>query len=136
MSTNEELIGRNDVDDIEAILSVTNTDVDEAVHAGRTRARRVRLRNEMLRDGRDELQLGGGQGPRRPPWRGRPCASGGPAQYSRDGRSGDGAAQEHRDLLERLAATDRRAAHSVTPSLLRWRSRGAPLKLLQSRDVV
>jgi hypothetical protein len=33
MATNEELIGRSDVDDIEAILSVTNTDVDEAVHA-------------------------------------------------------------------------------------------------------
>jgi hypothetical protein len=33
MATNEELIGRTDVNDIEAILSVTNTDVDETVHA-------------------------------------------------------------------------------------------------------
>src|SRR5438552_11920716 len=33
MATNEQLIGRSDVNDIEAILSVTNTDVDEAVHA-------------------------------------------------------------------------------------------------------
>jgi hypothetical protein len=33
MTTNEELIGRADVNDLEAILSVTNTDVTEAVHA-------------------------------------------------------------------------------------------------------
>ncbi len=33
MSTNEELIGRNDLNDLEAILAVTNTDVDEAIHA-------------------------------------------------------------------------------------------------------
>jgi hypothetical protein len=33
MSTNEELIGRKDVNDLEAILSVRNTDVDEAIHA-------------------------------------------------------------------------------------------------------
>jgi hypothetical protein len=33
MSTTEELIGRSDVNDIEAILSVTNSDVDEVVHA-------------------------------------------------------------------------------------------------------
>jgi hypothetical protein len=31
--TNEELIGRADVDDVEAILSITNTDVDEVAHA-------------------------------------------------------------------------------------------------------
>jgi rubrerythrin len=31
MSTNEELIGRADVDDLEAILAVTNTDADEAI---------------------------------------------------------------------------------------------------------
>jgi hypothetical protein len=31
-ATNEELIGRADVNDLEAILSVTNTDVDEAIH--------------------------------------------------------------------------------------------------------
>jgi hypothetical protein len=30
--TNEELIGRRDVDDLEAILSIANTDVDEAIH--------------------------------------------------------------------------------------------------------
>jgi hypothetical protein len=33
MSTNEEMIGRSDVDDLEAILSVRNTDVDELTHA-------------------------------------------------------------------------------------------------------
>jgi hypothetical protein len=33
MSTNEELIGRGEVDDLEAILSIVNTDVDEAIHA-------------------------------------------------------------------------------------------------------
>ena len=31
-SSNEDIIGRDDVDDIEAILSVTNTDVDEIEH--------------------------------------------------------------------------------------------------------
>ena len=33
MSTDHELIGRADVNDLEAILSVSNTDVDEAIHA-------------------------------------------------------------------------------------------------------
>ena len=33
MTTNEELIGRADLNDLEAILSVTNTDVTEAIHA-------------------------------------------------------------------------------------------------------
>ncbi|HET6949606.1 MAG TPA: ferritin-like domain-containing protein [Acidimicrobiales bacterium] len=33
MSTNEELIGRADVNDLRAILAVANTDVDEAVHS-------------------------------------------------------------------------------------------------------
>ena len=32
-SANAEIIGRADVNDLEAILSVTNTDVDEAIHA-------------------------------------------------------------------------------------------------------
>ena len=32
-ASNEELIGRADLNDLEAILSVTNTDVDEAIHA-------------------------------------------------------------------------------------------------------
>jgi hypothetical protein len=32
-TTNERLIGRDDVDDLEAILAVRNTDVDEVVHA-------------------------------------------------------------------------------------------------------
>jgi hypothetical protein len=31
--THEELIGRADINDLEAILSITNTDVDEALHA-------------------------------------------------------------------------------------------------------
>jgi hypothetical protein len=33
MPSNDELIGRSDVDDLEAILSVANTDVHEAIHA-------------------------------------------------------------------------------------------------------
>jgi hypothetical protein len=33
MSTNEELIGRADIDDLEAILSVTNTDAEATIHA-------------------------------------------------------------------------------------------------------
>jgi para-aminobenzoate N-oxygenase AurF len=32
MSTNEELIGRSDIDDLEAILAITNTEVDEVTH--------------------------------------------------------------------------------------------------------
>jgi hypothetical protein len=32
-STNQDLIGRDDVNDLEAILAVSNTDVDEAIHA-------------------------------------------------------------------------------------------------------
>jgi hypothetical protein len=32
MTSNEELIGRADVNDLEAILSVSNTDMDEAIH--------------------------------------------------------------------------------------------------------
>ena len=38
MSTNEELIGRADVNDLEAILSVANTDVDEAIHVVKNNA--------------------------------------------------------------------------------------------------
>src|SRR5436309_507193 len=33
MTTNEELIGRTDINDLDAILSITNTDVDEVSHA-------------------------------------------------------------------------------------------------------
>ena len=33
MSTNSEIIGRDDIDDLEAILSVTNTERDEVIHA-------------------------------------------------------------------------------------------------------
>ncbi len=36
MSSNQEIIGRAEIDDLEAILSVTNTDVDEALHAVRS----------------------------------------------------------------------------------------------------
>ena len=36
MSSNQEIIGRAEIDDLEAILSVTNTDVDEAIHAVRS----------------------------------------------------------------------------------------------------
>ncbi len=38
MSSTEELIGRSEVDDIEAILAVSNTDVDEVIHAVRANA--------------------------------------------------------------------------------------------------
>src|SRR5262245_45305070 len=41
MSTNEEIIGRDDVNDLEAILGITNTDVDEAVHAVRDNAEAI-----------------------------------------------------------------------------------------------
>ncbi|HEY3000080.1 MAG TPA: ferritin-like domain-containing protein, partial [Acidimicrobiales bacterium] len=33
MATNEDMLGRQDVDDLEAILAIANTDVDEAIHA-------------------------------------------------------------------------------------------------------
>src|SRR4249920_1220773 len=33
MTTNEELIGRADVNDLEAILSITNTEADEVIHS-------------------------------------------------------------------------------------------------------
>jgi hypothetical protein len=36
MATNRELIGRDDINDLEAILAVTNSDVDEIAHAVRT----------------------------------------------------------------------------------------------------
>src|SRR3954451_6866530 len=32
MSTDEQILGRTDVNDLEAILMVANTDVDEAIH--------------------------------------------------------------------------------------------------------
>src|SRR5882672_12604548 len=33
MATNEELIGRTDINDLEAILAISNNDVDEVAHA-------------------------------------------------------------------------------------------------------
>ena len=41
MSTNEELIGRTDVNDLAAILAVTNTNVDEAIHAVKDNAEAI-----------------------------------------------------------------------------------------------
>ena len=42
MSTsNEDLIGRADVNDLEAILSVTNTDVNETIHAVKDNAEAI-----------------------------------------------------------------------------------------------
>jgi hypothetical protein len=41
MATNEELIGRAEINDLEAILGVTNTDVDEAVHAVKDNAEAI-----------------------------------------------------------------------------------------------
>jgi hypothetical protein len=38
MSTDEQILGRGDVDDLEAILTTANTDVDEAIHAVRDHA--------------------------------------------------------------------------------------------------
>ena len=33
MASTEDLIGRSEIDDIEAILAITNTDVDAVAHA-------------------------------------------------------------------------------------------------------
>ena len=41
MSTNQHLIGREDVNDLEAILSITNTDRDEVIHAVRDNAEAI-----------------------------------------------------------------------------------------------
>ena len=38
MTTNYEMIGREDINDLEAILSISNSDVDEIVHTVRTEA--------------------------------------------------------------------------------------------------
>ena len=38
MTTNFDMIGREEVDDLEAILSITNSDVDEVVHTVRAEA--------------------------------------------------------------------------------------------------
>ncbi|MFL6206952.1 MAG: ferritin-like domain-containing protein, partial [Acidimicrobiales bacterium] len=40
-ATNQDLIGREDINDLEAILGITNTDVDEAVHAVRDNAEAI-----------------------------------------------------------------------------------------------
>ena len=62
MSTNKDLIGRDDVNDLEAILSITNTDVDAVVHdVGRESRRRLHVglraqphaAREALREGED-----------------------------------------------------------------------------------
>ena len=41
MATNEELIGRADIDDLEAILAVSNTDRDEVIHAVKDNAEAI-----------------------------------------------------------------------------------------------
>ena len=41
MSTNEELIGRADINDLEAILAVTNTDVDAVIHTVKDNAEAI-----------------------------------------------------------------------------------------------
>jgi hypothetical protein len=41
MATNEDLIGRTDINDLEAILSITNTDVDEVSHAVKDNAEAI-----------------------------------------------------------------------------------------------
>ena len=38
MTTNETMIGRSELNDVDAILAVTNTDVDAVVHAVRSNA--------------------------------------------------------------------------------------------------
>src|SRR6476659_6378366 len=38
MTTNFDMIGRDEIDDLEAILSITNSDVDEVVHTVRAEA--------------------------------------------------------------------------------------------------
>ena len=41
MSTNEQIIGREDINDLEAILGITNTDVDEVIHAVKDNAEAI-----------------------------------------------------------------------------------------------
>ncbi len=41
MSTTEDLIGRADVNDLEAIMAISNTDVDEAIHAVKDNAEAI-----------------------------------------------------------------------------------------------
>src|SRR3954449_1550929 len=41
MSTNEELIGRADLDDLEAILSISNKDVDAVLHSVKDNAEAI-----------------------------------------------------------------------------------------------
>jgi len=41
MATNEELIGREDINDLEAILGITNTDVDATIHAVKDNAEAI-----------------------------------------------------------------------------------------------
>src|SRR5438093_1216245 len=41
MATNEELIGRTDINDLEAILAITNSDVDEVAHAVKDNAHAI-----------------------------------------------------------------------------------------------
>ena len=40
MSTDAEILGRDDVNDIDAILAITNTDVDEVIHTVEGQRRR------------------------------------------------------------------------------------------------
>src|SRR5689334_23627376 len=40
-TSNEDLIGRADINDLEAILSITNTDIDEAIHTVKDNAEAI-----------------------------------------------------------------------------------------------
>ena len=83
--TNEELIGRSEVDDLEAILAVTNRDVDEVVHAVKDNAEAIFTwdyekgaaagAQQALREGEDvavERRDRPAVGARRRPGEGRP----------------------------------------------------------------
>ena len=41
MTTNQEMIGRENIDDLEAILSITNSDVDEIQHVIRANSETI-----------------------------------------------------------------------------------------------
>ena len=41
MATNQDMIGRDEINDLEAILSITNSDVDEVLHTVQVGVRRA-----------------------------------------------------------------------------------------------
>ena len=74
--TDAEILGRDDVDDLDAILAVTNTDVDEAIHAVKDNADAIFTWDYEKHPPRPRQALREGQelasGTARPTCRGRP----------------------------------------------------------------